>query len=89
MVVNNKDLNKGSMRPASEDFTACPYSRAGLLQLVGTWALRQLVQLLLQPRKVSYERCAVSDMTRAKASDLCYSLNNFEVCSQQVRDVDV
>jgi hypothetical protein len=68
MVVNDKDLNKGSMRPASEDPTACPYSRAGLLQLDSTLALRQSVQLLLQPRKVSYERCAVSDMTHMKPS---------------------
>jgi hypothetical protein len=77
------------MRPASEYFTACPYSRAGLLQLVSTLALRQSVQLLLQPRKVSYERCAVSDMTRAKAFDLCYNLDSFEVCDRRARDVDV
>ena len=68
------------------------YSRAELLQLVSTLALRQLdtlVQLLLQPRKVSHESCAVSDMARAETLDLRSVLDSFEVRDRRARDVDV
>ena len=68
------------------------YSRAELLQLVSTFALRQLhtlVQLLLQPRKVSHERRAVSDVTRPEALDLRCILNSLEVRDRGAHDVDV
>jgi hypothetical protein len=68
------------------------YSPPELLQLVGTLTLRKLdslVQLLLQPREVSHERRAVSDMTRAEALDLGRVLDGLEIRDWRADNVDV